>query len=316
MMAVGTERLSEMFELMATLREFDSHLEDEVYFHSAYGEEAVQIGTFYGLRDTDVIAPAYRGAEIVYFMRGESLRSVYASFLGRKESWSHGHAAGHTGNPALNVVTWINGIIGPHLTLATGRALALQMERRDDVVVCSFGDGTMNTPSFGAAMNFSALWKLPIVFVCQNNNFQISASVESVNGNTSFAERALGYGVPGSEVDGNDVELVHEAVTAAVARARAGGGPSFIDAKTYRIHGHIELDLAEYRPAVEVDRWRDRDPLELVANRLREAGLADAVAEALDRARNECATAWKEALDAPAAGVMDAQPHMVFASAD
>jgi pyruvate dehydrogenase E1 component alpha subunit len=261
-----------MHRLMCLLRRFDAKLEQVVYFHSAAGEEAVPVGTFYGLPDTDWEAPQYRGAEIVFHMRGAPLKEVAAQFKGRTTSWSGGLAPAHCGDPSRNFVPWVTGGIGTHIGVATGRAFAQKLDGEGRVTVCSFGDGAVNTSSFHGALNFASVHRLPIVFVCQNNGFALSASVDRSHGNPRISERGPAYGMEGVAVDGNDVAALNAAVRERVERAREGAGPALIEAQTYRMHGHIELDKAPYREPGDLEKWGERDPIAISRVAIEAAG--------------------------------------------
>ena len=159
--------------------------------------------------------------------------------------------------------------------LATGAALAAKLKRSDTVAVVTFGDGTSNTGNFHESINMASVLKLPAVFVCQNNQYAVSTPACRGLGCRSVADRAVGYGIPGVEVDGNDVIAVHQAVQEAVARARAGEGPTLIEALTYRVLGHWVADPADYRPKEEVQAWRKKDPIDRLMKKLLESGDLD-----------------------------------------
>src|SRR5205823_4638560 len=232
----------------------------------AEGEEATIVGTFVGLRPTDVVAPHYRGPFVVYLMRGAELARLAAQALGKSTGYSRGRSVPFTGPVALNVVPWVAGDLGTSLSVATGAALSLKYRRErgeavDDVVVLSFGDGTANRGDFHEALNLAAVWRLPIVFVCQNNGWAISLELMTYLAGPAISRRAEGYGIPGTHVDGNNPLEVNESVRQAIERARNGDGPSLIEARTYRLGGHWAEDAATYRSSDEVRAWRERDPL-------------------------------------------------------
>jgi TPP-dependent pyruvate/acetoin dehydrogenase alpha subunit len=281
----------------------------------AEGEEAALVGTFYGLRPDDVMAAHYRGPFIAYYMRGADLARLIGQALGKANGYARGRALGFTGPVELNVVPWVAGDLGTSLGVATGTALAAQYDGSDRVTVLSFGDGTSNRGDFHEALNLAAVWNLPIVFVCQNNQYSISLHASQVLACDGVAARAAGYGVPGIAVDGNDVVAVHLAVQEAVARARAGGGPTLIETCTYRVGGHWASDPGGYRPEEEVSVWRERDPITLLERQLRTAGELDASgATALwQAARDEVAAAVAIAQAAPLADPDDLGADDVFA---
>ena len=264
----------------------------------AEGEEAVIAGAFYGLRPDDVAAPHYRGPFLAYAMRGASLSRLVAQALAKSTGYARGRALGFTGPAHLGFVPWVAGDLGTTIGVATGCAVGFHYERSSRVVVCSFGDGTTNRGDFHEALNLAALWKLPIVYICQNNQYSISLHASEVLPIESIATRAGSYGMPGVAVDGNDVVAVHQAVRDAVSRARNGGGPSLIEARTYRLGGHWASDPGGYRmPDVE-DAWRKRDPVPRAVANLLSDGLIDEVG---------AAALWDDAKDAVDAAVAAAK---------
>lgn len=264
----------------------------------AEGEEAVIAGSFYGLRADDIAAPHYRGPFLTYAMRGASLSRLVAQALAKATGYAGGRALGFTGPADLGFVPWVAGDLGTTIGVATGCALGFRYEGSDRVVVCSFGDGTTNRGDFHEALNLASVWKLPIVYVCQNNQYSISLHTSEVLPVDSVAARAAGYGMPGLAVDGNDVEAVHRAVRDGVTRARVGGGPTLIEARTYRLGGHWASDPGGYRmPDIE-EEWRSRDPVPRAVAGL----LADGI---IDEASAN--TLWVEAHDAVNAAVDEAK---------
>ena len=269
----------------------------------AEGEEAVLVGAFCGLRADDAVAPHYRGPFVVYLMRGAELPRLLAQALGKELGYAKGRAVPFTGPATLGIVPWVAGDLGTSLGVGTGAGLAFQYEGSDRVAVVSFGDGTVNRGDFHENVNLAACWKLPVVYVCQNNQYAISEPASTYLP-VSVASRAAAYGVPGVSVDGNDVLAVHEVVREAVARARAGEGPTLIEAVTYRLGGHWQADAASYRLAGEIEAWRDRDPIALLGQRLVREGRAD---EALlrqlhEQVESEVEAAFATAQAAPPAG--------------
>ena len=242
----------------------------------AEGEEAVLVGAFYGLRLDDIIAPHYRGPFITYAMRGADLARLVGQALGKEIGYARGRAPGFTGPFSLNIVPWVAGDLGTSIGVATGTALASQYDQMDRVTVLSFGDGTTNRGDFHEGLNLAAVWRLPIVYVCQHNQYSISLHASQVLGCGQIAARAAGYGIPGVTIDGNDVLTVHAAVQDAVARARSGGGPTLVEACTYRVAGHWASDPGGYRTDEEVAPWQARDPIAALERALREAHHLDA----------------------------------------
>jgi len=234
------------------------------------GEEATVVGSFVDLQPDDAVAPHYRDPFVVYLMRGAEMWRLAAQVLGKIDGYNKGRSVPFNGPVELKVVPWVAGDLGTTVGTATGAALAFQQAGTEQVCVCSFGDGTANRGDVHEALNLAACWRLPIVYVCQNNGWAISQQFQSyVSG--PIARRADGYGIPGVCIDGNDVDAVRNAVGQAVSRARAGNGPSLIEARTWRWRGHWAGDAQEYRgtfPEPEVE-----DPLDLYAYRLLTEGV-------------------------------------------
>lgn len=258
------------------------------------GEEAVHVGSFVDLRPDDAAAPHYRDPFVVYLMRGAELWRLVAQVLGKSAGYNKGRSVPFNGPFHLGVVPWVAGDLGTTIGTATGAALAFRQQRSDRVCVCSFGDGTANRGDFHENINLAAAWRLPIVYVCQNNGWAIS-QLASTYLPAPVAARAGGYGIPGRTVDGQDVEAVRAVVAEAVECARRGGGPTLIEALTNRRRGHWAGHIVPDadRPA-PVDL---PDPIELLRVRLLDHGLvteaeilaihervADDVADAVERA--------------------------------
>lgn len=236
------------------------------------GEEATVVGSFIDLRPDDAVAPHYRDPFVVYLMRGAQMWRLAAQVLGKAAGYNKGRSVPFNGPVELNVVPWVAGDLGTTLGTATGAALAFQQEGSDRVCVCTFGDGTANRGDLHEALNLAASWRLPIVYVCQNNGWAISQSAPTYVAG-GIAERAIGYGIRGTCVDGNDVQAVRSCVSDAVARARSGSGPSLIEARTWRWRGHWAGDDQTYRSQVEEPVGLE-DPLDLYAYRLLFSGIA------------------------------------------
>jgi acetoin:2,6-dichlorophenolindophenol oxidoreductase subunit alpha len=261
-----------LYRWLRLARSLDSELcQLSSRWFSALGEEAVIVGTFCDLRPTDIVAPHYRDPFVVYLMRGAELWRLVAQVLGKPAGYNKGRSVPFTGPFRLNIVPWVAGDLGTSIGVATGAALALSIRANDDVVVCTFGDGAANRGDVHESLNLAAVWRLPIVFVCQNNGWAISQPASSYL-RVPVVARAAGYGIPGAQVDGQDVEQVREVVTRAVMRARNREGPTLIEALTLRGSGHWAGDTEDYR-----DRTNERampDPLDLFRSRLLDQGLA------------------------------------------
>ncbi|MDO8187826.1 thiamine pyrophosphate-dependent dehydrogenase E1 component subunit alpha [Conexibacter sp. JD483] len=270
------------YRLMRLSRRFeetvhDQHGEGQVPgpLHLSIGQEAVAVGACAELRRSDAVLSTHRGHHHC-LAKGARADRLMAELLGRESGYSRGRGGSmHVAIPSIGLLG-TNGIVGAGLPIATGAAYAMQAQDRDDVTVAFFGEGATGTGAFGEAVNIAALWALPLVFVCENNQY-VELTPQDVHVAGEIWRRGESHGIPGVRVDGNDVEAVREAAATAIARARGGGGPTLIEAVTYRWFGHYAGDRAAYRDSREVDSWRARDPL--VAAR---AALDDAEADALD----------------------------------
>jgi len=228
--------------------------------HLSIGQEASATGSCLGLRTDDAITSTHRGHGHC-IAKGASLERMMAELLGKESGYCRGRGGSmHIADTATGNLG-ANGIVAGGIPIATGAALAYQMQGLDRVVVSFFGDGATNEGAFHEALNLAAIWKLPVVFVCENNKYGMSFSTEFSVAVDHIAERAAAYGMPGVTVDGNDVEAVDQAVSAAVTRARNGEGPSLVEAETYRWKGHSKSDKNLYRTREEIAQWRERDPI-------------------------------------------------------
>jgi pyruvate dehydrogenase E1 component alpha subunit len=240
----------------------------------AEGEEATIVGSFYDLRPSDAAAPHYRGPFVVYLMRGAELWRLAAQAFGKAAGYNKGRSVPFNGPAELGIVPWVAGDLGTTLGVATGAALAFHYEGSDRVCVCTFGDGTANRGDFHESVNLAACWKLPVVYVCENNQYAQWTPQKDVTLVTDIANMAPAYGIPGVQVDGMDALAVYEAAGEAIARARRGEGPTLLECKTYRFHGHNFGDPQQYRSREEIAEWADRrDPIKRLAGYLKEAGL-------------------------------------------
>jgi pyruvate dehydrogenase E1 component alpha subunit len=237
--------------------------------------------------------------------KGLPLDRLFGDFLGVELGTTRGLGAGivHIADPALGILGE-SGTVGGNFPIAAGAALSARYRGSDQVCLCFFGEGAANRGTFHEAANAASVWKLPVVWLCENNGYAVSVSARSSISVASLADRAAGYGMPGVQVDGQDVEAVFQATAAAVERARAGQGPTLIEAKTYRFRAHYEGDPHErYRDAAELERWKERDPITLLAASLQERGTSRADLDRIEaEVRAEVARAAKVALASPKPG--------------
>ena len=229
-------------------------------FYSGVGQEATEVGTSYSLREDDWIAPSHRDwtSNIV---KGAPLKYCFAQLFAKVTSPDRGRSSpAHMGYPSLHVITPASSIAG-QLNVGTGVALGIKKLGQDAVVVAYFGDGATSFGGFHEALNFAGVHKLPVIYVNQNNLWAESVPLRLQTALTNLSDRAKAYGFPGISIDGNDILAVYEAAQTAIARARAGEGPTLLECKTYRWYGHSEIDPAKYRMKEEVEAWKKRDPV-------------------------------------------------------
>jgi TPP-dependent pyruvate/acetoin dehydrogenase alpha subunit len=251
------------------------------------------------------------------YARGGDLARLLAGLEGKATSYSRGRYRSDVCGPIeLGIIGLYSGALGPTLEYAAGAALAAKLDAKGGVALAVFGDGTASRGNFHEAVNLAAVLRLPIVFVCQNNQFAISTGAQQEHGGR-IVDRAAGFGIPGELVDGNDVVAVHDAVQAAIARARSGDGPALIEALTYRVGGHMASDPGTYRSGEEVEKWKARDPIALHERRLLAEEVLDAAAVATmhDAVATEVAAAMKQAQSDPMPGPEVLGLDRVFAGA-
>lgn len=249
--------------------------------HLYVGEEAVAAGVMVHLRDTDQITSTHRGHGHLV-AKGGDLKKMYAELFGRATGYCKGKGGSmHISDLDLGMLG-ANGIVGAGPPIAIGAAFSNKYRGTDDVTCCFFGDGASNEGTFHEAANMAALYKLPVIFVCENNGFGEFTRQERHQAIHDIADRAAGYGMPGIVVDGMDALAVYESAGEAIARARRGEGPTFLEYKTYRYFDHVGVRGMGviYREDSEVLEWRQRDPIELMEGRLAEQGLLSTEAAA------------------------------------
>ncbi|MCC6533419.1 MAG: thiamine pyrophosphate-dependent dehydrogenase E1 component subunit alpha [Burkholderiales bacterium] len=272
---IGREKRLRMYRMLLELRlcekrAYDLFLQNLVKgtSHLSLGQEAVAAGFALGMRRDDYTFCTYRGHAHT-LARGAAMAGVLGELMGR----ACGVTAGKGGSMHLTSVEHgamgSYAIIGAHLPVACGAAWSAQYRGTDQVTVCFFGDGTTNIGAFHEALNFAVVWKLPVVFVCENNLYMEYTPIGTVTAVAHpAADRASAYGLDPVIVDGNDADAVFRVAAKAFERARAGEGPALIEAKTYRHSGHSRADPAKYRPQGELEQWLQRDPVNLYRERL------------------------------------------------
>jgi len=236
-------------------------------FHPCIGQEATAVGACYALRRDDSMTCTYRGHGQA-IAKGLDPREGMAELLGRRTGCSKGKGGSmHFTDPRVGLLGE-NAIVGAGVAIAAGAALSAQLDHTDRVTLTFFGDGTINQGTFAEALNLAAIWKLPLVLFCENNLYSEMTPIRDMVAIDHLTERAAGYGVRGVTVDGYDPVAVYETTREAVERARSGEGPTFIEAMTYRLVGHMIGDSEVYRTREEVGEWRKRDPLTVFPERL------------------------------------------------
>ena len=272
------EHRAELLRQMLLIRRFEekcvelySAAEIRGFVHLYIGEEAVAVGVNQALTPDDSIVSTYRehGHALV---RGLSLDSVMAEMYGKTTGCSRGRGGSMHLFDIGHRFYGGNAIVGGGLPLAIGVALADRMRGEERVTACFFGDGAVAEGEFHECLNLAALWDLPVLFCCENNLYAMGTAVERAQAQTDLAVRAGSYGMAAWPVDGMDVEAVEHAARRAAEAVRAGGGPHFLELRTYRFRAHSMYDPELYRDKAEVEQWRRRDPIELLAGRMRDAG--------------------------------------------
>jgi len=272
MAEVSKDKLLKMYRTMQTIRQFEERLRDLFkegkvpgFVHVSIGEEASATGVCAALTDTDYITSTHRGHGHL-LAKGGKLKPMMAELFGRKTGYCKGKGGSmHIADFSIGILG-ANGIVGAGLPIATGAGLAAKMKKSGQVAVCFFGDGASNEGTFHESLNIASSWKLPVVYVCENNLYGEFTAGKDVTSVKDIADRARGHDMPGIIINGNDVIEVYETTSEAVARARRGEGPTLIECKTYRWEGHVVgeeafLGKKAYRPTDEIAEWKKRCPI-------------------------------------------------------
>jgi pyruvate dehydrogenase E1 component alpha subunit len=310
--------LSEAYERMLDIRLFEDKVQElflqglvQGTTHLCQGQEATIYGSLAALAPNDLVTVTYRGHGHA-LARGMSLEAGFAELMGRDAGCCHGVGGSmHFTDFSLGLIGAF-AIVGAGLPVAVGAAMSAKRRGTGQVAMTFFGDGSTNIGTFHESLNMAAVWKAPTVFVIENNLYGEYTPMRQTTPIDDLADRASAYGMPGVIVDGQDVEQVRETAAAAVERARSGGGPTLIEAKTYRFRGHSRTDPAKYRPDGELDRWRERDPLNLLAERLQAVGQidADAIVALQESRRQEVDAAADRAAQSPVVSLEEAATYV------
>ena len=308
------EQLIEMYRTMVKIRLFEE-MADRQYalgkvhgtMHLSAGQEAVAVGAGFGISKGDYLLNHHRGHGH-FIASGADVNKMMAEFLGKDTGYCRGRGGSmHIADVTANNLG-ANGIVGGGLQLAVGVGLAIQMKKTDNIVLTIFGDGAANEGIFHESLNMAAIWNLPILYLCENNQYGMSANVNRVSALTPYKARAAAYGIPGYYIDGNDVLAVYEFVQKAAENARTGKGPVLVEAQTYRYFGHSKSDRNLYRSKDEIDYWKSiEDPISRFERLLVNARLIDdqLISEIKEKMNQEIEESVKFAEASPEPDVKD-----------
>jgi acetoin:2,6-dichlorophenolindophenol oxidoreductase subunit alpha len=289
-MNITNEKYILMYELMLKIRFFEERVKDLFasgempgFVHLYLGQEAVAAGACAPLNPGDYITSTHRGHGHILAKGGE-MKYMMAELYGKATGYNKGKGGSmHIACPELGILG-ANGIVSAGIPIATGAAMSARLRKSGQVVVCFFGDGASNEGTFHESLNIASAFDLPVIYVCENNLYAVGTRQSQVRKIEDIADRAVGYGMPGLAVDGNDVIAVYEAVSEATERARSGSGPTLIECKTYRWRTHFEGEPDTYRPPEEVAAWLRREPIAPYRSTLIEIGvLNEEGAQAIER---------------------------------
>ncbi len=317
-MKLQRELCVDMLRKMYVIRFFEEMVDDlfarglvHGTMHLSVGQEASAVGSISALDHRDYILSTHRGHGHC-IAKGADLNLMMAEFLGKETGYCRGRGGSMHIADMEGRNLGANGVVGGGIPLAVGVGLTLQMRRGDEIVMGFFGDGAANQGSFHEALNMAAIWSLPVVYVCENNQYGMSMSTTRAFKIEHIAQRAASYGMPGVTVDGNDVLAVYDAASEAVSRARAGDGPTLVECLTYRWKGHSKSDQELYRTKEEVKTWKNKDPIrrfrgllvdEGVINREEDAEIEEAAKRIIDEALEFAQASPEPALDTILEGV-------------
>lgn len=283
----SSEQAGEMLKKMMLIRAFEEKAE-ELYalgrvhgtMHLSIGQEATAVGASKAMRRGDYLLNHHRGHGHCLAWFDSEVKLMMAEFMGKETGYCRGRGGSmHIANIQANNLG-ANGIVGGGIPIAVGVGLSIKLRKTDQVCLVIFGDGAANEGAFHESMNMASIWDLPVVYLCENNQYAMSMPFTKAFNVTDISQRAAAYGVPGVTVDGNDLIAVHEVVQAAVERARSGQGPSLVESVTYRWRGHSKSDKQAYRTRAEVKEWQQRDPILRFASMV---GMDDAQVQALQQ---------------------------------
>jgi TPP-dependent pyruvate/acetoin dehydrogenase alpha subunit len=274
--------LHDMLYYMKLTRELEFRIERKLYrqgkivggVYVGRGQEAIAIGSCIDTRPDDVVCPSHRDMG-AYLIRGMSLRTILAQYMARKTGATRGKDGNmHMGDLSKGLIAFVS-MLGDNVPVATGIGLSFKMRGQDRVALCFFGDGATSRGDWHEGINMASVFKAPVIFICNNNQYAYSTPLERQMAVENVADRAAAYGMPGEIVDGNDILAVWGAATRAIQHARAGNGPTLIECKTFRMTGHSAHDDAGYVPPELFEFWEERDPVNRFERFLTDRGLID-----------------------------------------
>ncbi|SDJ18155.1 pyruvate dehydrogenase E1 component alpha subunit [Halanaerobium congolense] len=328
-MKESNEELVGLLEKMLVIREFETTVqkhfaEGEIpgFVHLYLGEEAVGVGACSALKEEDYITSTHRGHGHL-LARGGDIKKTMAEIFGKATGYNKGKGGSmHIADVSLGILG-ANGIVGAGLPIAAGSGISAQILGKESVTICFFGDGASNRGTFHEAINLASVWNLPVVFVCENNMYGISMPQYRADGRKGqnikdVSDRAVAYGISGVTVDGNDVMAVREAVIEAVKKARANGGPSLVECKTYRWRGHFEGDPTVYRPDEELEQWKKKDPIDRFVKVLKDQEILDdeGYKELRDKVKGQIDEALQFVQDSPEPDVSEVTTDVYYGGAE
>ena len=306
-MSVTKDTQLELHRMMMLIRLFEEALEEMFSrgllhgtMHLSIGQEATAAGACLALDKKDLITSTHRGHGHC-LGKGADPYKMFAELLGREDGYCRGRGGSMHIADLSNGNLGANGIVAGSLTISVGAALSFQLQKKENIVLCFFGDGAVNEGSFHEALNLASLWNLPVLFLCENNQYGMSMASEKAVAGESIASRGNSYGIESIQIDGNDVEAVYESVSTFKDEILSNNRPKFIEAVTYRYRGHSKSDRNLYRTSEEINFWKDeKDPIKRYIGKLLEQGITEVDLKVIDEeVKNTIRTSVKKALVSP-----------------
>ena len=306
-MTLSTTTQLELHRMMMLIRLFEEALEEMFSrgllhgtMHLSIGQEATAAGACLALQKDDLITSTHRGHGHC-LAKGAEPYKMFAELLGREDGYCRGRGGSMHIADLSNGNLGANGIVAGSLTISVGAALSFQMQKKDNIILCFFGDGAVNEGSFHEALNLASLWSLPVLFLCENNQYGMSMATDKAVAGDSIASRGNSYGIESIQIDGNDVEAVYENVSNFKNKILSSGGPNFIEAVTYRYRGHSKSDRNLYRTSDEIEYWKEeKDPIKRYIGKLIESGISEDQLKDIDTdIKDLIRKSVKQALDSP-----------------